>query len=178
MAKKKTAEEQAPEIHEESSQEQLDETPALSELELAKQELQTLKDQVLRDRAELENFKRRMNEERIKERKYIHQDILKKVVDVLDNLERAVAHEYEDVARFKDGLGSVIKLVEKILQDESVEKVESLHQPFDATLHQAVSTVVNNDVDEQTIIEVYQDGYKYKDRILRPSMVVVSKKEE
>ncbi len=175
MAKKKTAEEQAPEIQEELQQEQ---TPELSELELTKQELQSLKDQVLRDRAELENFKRRMNEERIKERKYIHQDILKKVVDVLDNLERAVTHEYEDVARFKDGLGSVIKLVDKILTDESVEKIDSLHQPFDATLHQAVTTVVNNDVEEQTIVEVYQDGYKYKERILRPSMVVVSKKEE
>jgi molecular chaperone GrpE len=174
MAKKKPADEQAPEIVEE----QVEETPEPSELERVQTELQTLKDQVLRDRAELENFKRRMNEERIKERKYIHQDILKKVVDVLDNLERAVAHEYEDITRFKDGLGSVIKLVEKMLTDESVEKIESLHQPFDATIHQAVSTVVNNDVDEQTIVEVYQDGYKYKDRILRPSMVVVSKKEE
>lgn len=175
MAKKKTAEEQAPEIQEELQQEQ---TPEISELDQTNQELQSLKDQVLRDRAELENFKRRMNEERIKERKYIHQDILKKVVDVLDNLERAVTHEYEDVARFKDGLGSVIKLVDKILTDESVEKIDSLHQPFDATLHQAVTTVVNNDVEEQTIVEVYQDGYKYKERILRPSMVVVSKKEE
>ena len=175
MAKKKTAEEQAPELQEELQQEQ---TPEISELDQTNQELQSLKDQVLRDRAELENFKRRMNEERIKERKYIHQDILKKVVDVLDNLERAVTHEYEDVARFKDGLGSVIKLVDKILTDESVEKIESLHQPFDATLHQAVTTVVNNDVEEQTIVEVYQDGYKYKERILRPSMVVVSKKEE
>ena len=175
MAKKKTADEQAPEIQEELQQEQ---APELSELDQAKQELQSLKDQVLRDRAELENFKRRMNEERIKERKYIHQDILKKVLDVLDNLERAVAHEYEDVDRFKDGLGSVIKLVEKILTDESVEKIESLNQPFDATLHQAVTTVVNKDVEEQTIVEVYQDGYKYKERILRPSMVVVSKKEE
>ena len=97
---------------------------------------------------------------------------------MLDNLERAVTHEYEDVARFKDGLGSVIKLVDKILTDESVEKIDSLHQPFDATLHQAVTTVVNNDVEEQTIVEVYQDGYKYKERILRPSMVLVSKKEE
>ena len=175
MAKKKTAEEQAPELQEELQQEQ---TPEISELDQTKRELQSLKDQVLRDRAELENFKRRMNEERIKERKYIHQDILKKVVDVLDNLERAVTHEYEDVARFKDGLGSVIKLVDKILTDESVEKIDSLHQPFDATLHQAVTTVVNNDVEEQTIVEVYQDGYKYKERILRPSMVVVSKKEE
>lgn len=175
MAKKKTAEEQAPELQEELQQEQ---TPEISELDQTNQELQSLKDQVLRDRAELENFKRRMNEERIKERKYIHQDILKKVVDVLDNLERAVTHEYEDVARFKDGLGSVIKLVDKILTDESVEKIDSLHQPFDATLHQAVTTVVNNDVEEQTIVEVYQDGYKYKERILRPSMVVVSKKEE
>jgi molecular chaperone GrpE len=174
MAKKNVAEEQAPEINQVEEQS----TPEPSELEKVQLELSTLKDQVLRDRAELENFKRRMNEERIKERKYIHQDILKKVVDVLDNLERAVAHEYEDVGRFKDGLGSVIKLVEKILTDESVEKVESLHQPFDANLHQAVSTVVNNDVDEQTIVEVFQDGYKYKDRILRPSMVVVSKKEE
>lgn len=177
MAKKKMADEQAPEIQDEQiSKNEVHEEP--SELEKVQAELASFKDQVLRDRAELENFKRRMNEERIKERKYIHQEILKKVVDVLDNLQRAVNHEYEDITRFKDGLGSVIKQVEKILTDESVEMVESLHQPFDANLHQAVSTVVNNEVDEQTIVEVFQNGYKYKDRILRPSMVVVSKKEE
>jgi len=141
-------------------------------------ELQQLKDQMLRDRAELENFKRRINDERIKERKYAQQEVLKKVTDVLDNLERALRSDYADVERFKDGLKSVVKQVELLLVSESVTEIESLHQPFDANKHQAVMTDANPEVGDQIITEVFQKGYLYKDRILRPSMVKVNHKEE
>jgi molecular chaperone GrpE len=141
-------------------------------------ELQQLKDQMLRDRAELENFKRRVNEERIKERKYAQMDVLKKVTDVLDNLERAMNADYADIDRFKDGLKSVVKQVELLLTSESVTEIESLHQTFDANKHQAVMTDTNPEVDDQIITEVFQKGYVYKDRILRPSMVKVNHKEK
>lgn len=141
-------------------------------------ELQLLKDQMLRDRAELENFKRRVNDERIKERKYAQLGVLKKLTDVLDNLERAIAADYADVARFKEGLKSVLKQVELTLESESVTEIESLHQPFDAFKHQAVMTDTNPDIDDQVITEVFQKGFMYKDRILRPSMVKVNHKEE
>jgi molecular chaperone GrpE len=141
-------------------------------------EVAAIKDQMLRDRAELENFKRRINEERIKERKYAQQDLLRKLVDVLDNLERALSADYKDVQLFKDGLKSVVKQVELTLQEESVSEIEALHQPFDATKHQAVMTESTPDHDDQVITEVFQKGFQYKDRILRPSMVKVNHKEE
>jgi molecular chaperone GrpE len=144
----------------------------------AEDQLQQLKDQMLRDRAELENFKRRMNEERIKERKYAQQGVLRKLVDILDNLERGMNAEYKDVDAFKDGLKSVVKQVELTLQEESVTEIESLHQPFDATKHQAVMTDNHPDYDNQIVLDVFQKGYMYKDRILRPSMVKVNQKED
>jgi molecular chaperone GrpE len=161
----------------ESTEEEMEQTPD-EPASTPASELQQLKDQMLRDRAELENFKRRVNEERIKERKYAQLDILKKVTDVLDNLERAMNADYADVDRFKDGLKSVVKQVELLLTSESVTEIESLHQPFDANKHQAVMTDTNPEVDDQIITEVFQKGYVYKDRILRPSMVKVNHKEK
>jgi molecular chaperone GrpE len=171
MAKKKSESnaDETVETTEEQLQEEIVETPP--------SELQQLKDQMLRDRAELENFKRRVNDERIKERKYAQLDLLKKMTDVLDNLERAMNAEYADVERFKEGLKSVVKQVELTLESESVTEIESLHQPFDAFKHQAVMTESNPDVDDSIITEVFQKGYMYKDRILRPSMVKVNHKE-
>jgi molecular chaperone GrpE len=141
------------------------------------EQLQQLKDQMLRDRAELENFKRRMNEERIKERKYAQQNLLTKLVGILDNLERGINAEYASVEAFKEGLKSVVKQVELTLQEESVTEIEAYQQPFDATKHQAVMTDYNPEIADQTVIEVFQKGYMYKDRILRPSMVKVNQKE-
>jgi molecular chaperone GrpE len=172
MAKKKTASEDV--TAEEITEESIEETPKEPTVE---DQLQQLKDQILRDRAELENFKRRMNEERIKERKYAQQDLLKKLVDILDNLERGMNAEYANVEAFKDGLKSVVKQVELTLQEESVTEIEALKQPFDATKHQAVMTENNPDLDDQIVIEVFQKGFMYKDRILRPSMVKVNQKE-
>lgn len=172
MAKKKSepTTDETVETAQEDVQEEVTETPP--------SELQQLKDQMLRDRAELENFKRRVNDERIKERKYAQLDVLKKVADVLDNLDRAMNAQYVDVERFKEGLKSVVKQVELVLESESVTEIDSLHQPFDATKHQAVMTESNPKMDDQVITEVFQKGYMYKDRILRPSMVKVNHKEE
>lgn len=172
MAKKKAASEDV--TPEEITEETGAETPKEATVD---EQLQQLKDQMLRDRAELENFKRRMNEERIKERKYAQQGLLKKLVDIYDNLERGMNAEYANVEAFKDGLKSVVKQVELTLQEESVTEIEALKQPFDANRHQAVMTENNPELDDQIVTEVFQKGFMYKDRILRPSMVKVNQKE-
>ena len=95
----------------------------------------------------------------------------------MDNLNRALQIEVEDEAsaQLKHGIEMVAKDMEKALKDNEITKIEALNQPFDPTKHQAVKSVpVEKGQKAETVVEVYQDGYMLKDRVLRPAMVVVA----
>ena len=94
-------------------------------------------------------------------------------VDGLD-LEK-IEVEDEASAQLKHGIEMVAKDMEKALKDNEITKIEALNQPFDPTKHQAVKSVpVEKGQKAETVVEVYQDGYMLKDRVLRPAMVVVA----
>ncbi|XMB87282.1 nucleotide exchange factor GrpE [Mycoplasmatota bacterium WC44] len=150
----------------------------VSEFDKLKEELASVKNDMLKDRAELENFKRRSNEERIRERKYAQQFILGRLIDMNDNLERALNTEnYESVEKFKEGVTLIKNQLNQILETEKVEEIEALNKEFNPNYHQAVFTESNDEYDDDIVLEVLQKGYMYKDRTLRPSMVKVNKKE-
>ncbi|XMB66495.1 nucleotide exchange factor GrpE [Mycoplasmatota bacterium zrk1] len=142
-----------------------------------RKETQEIKDKMLRDRAELENFKRRSNEERIRDRKYAQQFILSKLIDMQDNLERALQSEVDSIDKFKEGVVLIQQQLGQIIEGESVKEIEALHKEFDPNYHQAVFTENNEEFDDDIVLEVLQKGYIYKERVLRPSMVKVNKKE-
>ncbi|QVK20282.1 nucleotide exchange factor GrpE [Mycoplasmatota bacterium] len=142
-----------------------------------RKETQEIKDKMLRDRAELENFKRRSNEERIRDRKYAQQFILSKLIDMQDNLERALQSEVDSIDKFKEGVVLIQQQLGQIIEGESVKEIEALHKEFDPNYHQAVFTENNEEFDDDIVLEVLQKGYLYKERVLRPSMVKVNKKE-
>ena len=144
------------------------------------EEVKRLNDQLLRNRAELENFKRRMNEERIRERKYALQDIATDLVQIVDIFEKACGVTTDDpkMKNFLIGFQMVNGQFKNILETYGVKKIDALNKPFDPTVHQAVETEVNDELPEDTIVKVFMDGYMYKDRVLKPSMVIVSKKSE
>lgn len=157
--------------------EEVTEEPVKTELEVVRDELSNLKNEMLKDRAELENFKRRSNEERIKERKYAQQFILLKLIDLHDNFERALQHDtYESVSELKEGLKAIMNQMNKILEEESVKEVDALHKAFDPNTQQAVMTDQNDEFENEIVTEILQTGYMYKDRILRPAMVKVNNK--
>lgn len=135
-----------------------------------------LKDQLLRNQAELENFKRRTSEERIKERKYAMQDFFSEVVDIVDIFDKAVNVKTDDekLKKFLSGFSMVNVKLKQTLESYGMKKIESLNQPFDPSLHQAMETVKVEGVEPNIVVEVVIDGYIYKDRVLRPSMVKVS----
>jgi len=141
-----------------------------------RKETNELKDMMLRDRAELENFKRRTNDERIKDRKYAQFYILQKLVDMKDNIEKALNAEV-DMTNFKKGIELIDQQLTQLLKDENVEEIEANNVKFDPNYHQAVLTETNDKLDDDLVTEVLAKGYMYKDRILRPSMVKVNKKE-
>ncbi|MBQ8292214.1 MAG: nucleotide exchange factor GrpE [Bacilli bacterium] len=139
-----------------------------------------LKNELLKDRAELENFKRRMNEERIKDRKYASQDVFSEIINVLDIFDKAVNLETEDqtLKNFLIGFVMINNQFATILENYGVKKIKAVGEKFDPAYHSAIETVETEDVESGVVLEEVMTGYLYKDRVLRPSMVKVSTKKE
>lgn len=155
-----------------------EETESLSEVDKLKEEVQSLKDQLLRNQAELQNFKRRMNEERIKDRIFANVDLVKKLITPLDNLELGLLNETEDgkIKPYAKGFEMIRRDLMEALKEEGLKEIEATLEPFNPTLHQAVAKESRDDLEPNTIIEVYQKGYLFKERLIRPAMVKVSEK--
>ncbi len=149
----------------------VEETPGKSELDLANERAEDFENKYLRAHAEMQNIQRRANEERQSLQRYRSQDLAKKILPSLDNLERALQVEglTEDV---KKGIEMVRDSLIQALKEEGVEEVSL--ESFDPNLHMAVQTVpADEDNPADTIAQVLQKGYKLHERLLRPAMVVV-----
>jgi molecular chaperone GrpE len=155
----------------EATEEVVEETPEKSELDLANERAEDFENKYLRAHAEMQNIQRRANEERQSLQRYRSQDLAKKILPSLDNLERALQVEglTEDV---KKGIEMVRESLIQALKEEGVEEVAV--ESFDPNLHMAVQTVpADEDNPADTIAQVLQKGYKLHERLLRPAMVVV-----
>ena len=158
-----------------------EQTDNQSDLEQQIADLQTkydeMEDKYLRAEAEMQNMTKRFKNEQAQLLKYEGQKLATEILPVMDNLNRALQIEVEDEAsaQLKHGIEMVAKDMEKVLKDNEITKIEALNQPFDPTKHQAVKSVpVEKGQKAETVVEVYQDGYMLKDRVLRPAMVVVA----
>ena len=158
-----------------------EQTDNQSDLEQQIADLQTkydeMEDKYLRAEAEMQNMTKRFKNEQAQLLKYEGQKLATEILPVMDNLNRALQIEVEDEgsAQLKHGIEMVAKDMEKALKDNKITKIEALNQPFDPTKHQAVKSVpVEKGQKAETVVEVYQDGYMLKDRVLRPAMVVVA----
>jgi len=140
------------------------------------EEVARLNDQLLRNQAELENFKKRMNDERIKDNKYRSQHLATAILPALDTFERAMAVEIEneEVKNFLTGFEMIHKQFIESLASEGVEIIESEGQPFDPNFHQAVMQEEVEGTEPGIVLLEMQKGYKLKDRVIRPAMVKVS----
>lgn len=132
------------------------------------------KEKSMRIQAEMMNFKRRKEDEVANMYKYANEDILKKLVNIVDNFERALALESEENKEFLKGFNMIYTNILNILNENEVKEIECLNQPFDPNFHQAVLTETREGVDAGIVVEVLQKGYMYKDKILRATMVKVS----
>ncbi|MGY3766889.1 nucleotide exchange factor GrpE [Vagococcus vulneris] len=140
-------------------------------------ELKDMEDKFLRAQAEIANMRNRNKKEREDAAKYRAQDLAKSLLPALDNLDRALAIEATDEhgESMKKGIEMVRESVIHALNESNVEEIEALGQPFDPNLHQAVQTVPCEDGQEpDEIVQILQKGYILKDRVLRPTMVVVT----
>ena len=156
--------------------------PVVTEAE----EINDLKNQLLRTLADNENNRRRYEKEKEDLSAYIISNFAKEMLSVLDNLQRAIEVSSkintEDDKIDKNTLDFIegVKLTEKQLtsinEKFKITKVDSLNSKFDPNMHQAMFEIENDEEEEGTILQVIQDGFKIEDRLLRPALVGVSKK--
>ena len=138
------------------------------------------KDQALRSLAELENVRRRKEQEKVDAIKFANERLVMELLPVLDSFELAMNQskqsDNEEVQAVVTGFDMIQKQLEQFLDKCGVKRIEALDQPFDPNLHQGISQETNPDIEENTVIKEMQPGYTLNDRVLRASMVVVSKK--
>ena len=148
------------------------------EIDKLKEENKKLKDQYVRTLADTENFKKRIDEERIRDRKYGSQRLLEKLIVSLDIFDKAVNMKTDDpnLNNFLIGFQMINNNINQVLEEEGVKKIKAIDK-FDPRYHDAIETDYDETKEEGTILMVIKDGYMYKDRVLRPAMVVVSKKK-
>ena len=146
-------------------------------LEVAERQAQENHERFLRAAAELDNFRKRKEREVSDLRKYANQTLLRELLGVVDNLERALAASQEngEPEGLTEGVEMTLKELLKIFEQFHVKPIESLQQPFDPNLHEAVMQEPSDAFPANTVLKELQKGYMLRDRLLRPAMVVVSK---
>jgi molecular chaperone GrpE len=148
-----------------------------SELAAARDEVRAAQDRWLRERADLENVKKRGAKERQDAVRFGNESLLRDLLPVVDNLERAIgaAGGGGNGKSLVEGVELVLKSFMDTLQRNGVERVPAKGAPFDPAVHEAVAYVESPSHPAQQVIEEHQAGYRLNDRLLRPAMVTVSK---
>ncbi len=141
-------------------------------------ELQEAKDKYLRLYAEFENYRRRVNKDKEELVKYGNEALIYELLPVVDNLEMALQHasDEESSSGLVQGVELTLKELMKTLEKFGLSPIEADGRPFDPSVHHAMSQVVREDVDEKIVVEEFRRGYLLKEKVLRPSLVAVSKK--
>ncbi len=153
--------------------------PELDPMAQLSAERDELKDRLLRMAAETENFKKRTEREKADFLKRATERVLKDLLPVMDNLERALEHAVEEGSAetgMIKGLELTSQELWKVLERHGVERIEALGEPFDPEFHEAMMQQEDPDVDDNTVISVLQKGFLLHGRLLRPAMVIVSKR--
>lgn len=137
------------------------------------EEVESLRDRLLRTLADFDNFRKRVERERADDRKYAAVELQREILGAVDNLERALASEggLEDL---KQGVEMILRQIEEALLRSGVAEVAAIDQEFDPAVHEAVSRVEDADIEVPRVIEEMQRGYTVHERLLRPAIVRVA----
>jgi molecular chaperone GrpE len=150
------------------------------QLEAKEKEAKEYHDRYLRQAAELENFKRRINREKDESIRFANEALVKDLIPVLDNLERAIAHAKGggNGRPLVEGVEMVLRGLFDMLAKHGVVQISAIGQPFDPEKHEAMAQVESATCQPNTVVEEYHKGYLLRDRLLRPSLVSVAKAPE
>ena len=163
----------------ESSEEELNVELFKERLSEANLSAERAQDDLLRVKAEMQNLRRRTEQDVEKAHKYGIEKFSTELLGVIDNLERAVLaakeHEDESSKAIHDGVSLTLKSFNDCFAKFSIAAVDPIGEPFDPQLHQAIATQESPDSEPNSVIEVVQKGYTLNGRVIRPAMVMVSK---
>ena len=147
-------------------------------LDALKQENSELKDQYLRKHADFENYRKRMAREKADSVKYGNQELLKDLIEVIDNFDRAIksAQDSQDFNAFRDGISMIEQQFTGMLESKwGLKKMACAGVEYDPNSHEALMMEESGEVEVPTVLEDFQAGYTLHDRVLRPAKVKVGK---
>ncbi|MBF0559207.1 MAG: nucleotide exchange factor GrpE [Nitrospirae bacterium] len=153
-------------------------SPAAVEAILA--EVEDMRSKYLRLYAEFENYKKKVQRDREEFMKYANEAMAYELLPAIDNLEMALKHAGEGGPvsdALAQGVENTLREINRTLEKFGIVAIEALHKAFDPSYHHAMSQVERSDVESNTVVEEFRKGYLYKDKVLRASLVAVSKKE-
>ena len=185
MTKKQSEEDAAPEmtalekrLAEKAAQESdegADENAGPETLTEAQEAIAELNERIVRLTADFDNFRKRAQREKDEARQFANQGLLEKLLPVLDNFEMALTAVKDADPSVRDGVRMILDQLLGVLKESGVEPVDAMGQPFDPNLHEALSQEETTEVEEGTVVQQVQRGYKLNDRLVRPARVVVAK---
>ncbi len=144
-------------------------------LDAAQAELQQLREDSLRERAELENQRKRMSRDIEMARKFANERLLGELLPVIDSLEAGLSVQADTATHLREGMELTLRQLLKVAADNGLMAVNPVGQPFNPEHHQAMSMVDSVEHAPGHVVQVYQKGWLLNDRLLRPALVVVAK---
>ena len=134
-----------------------------------------MRDVLLRERAEIENQRKRLQRDVEQARKFANERLLGDLLPVCDSLERGLAIENADISTLRSGMDLTLKALLKVAENNGLKPLDPLGQPFNPELHQAMSLVDAPQARPNDVVAVMQKGYVLNDRLLRPALVAIAK---
>tara|TARA_B100000963_G_scaffold356407_1_gene376450 strand:+ start:1083 stop:1622 length:540 start_codon:yes stop_codon:yes gene_type:complete len=144
-----------------------------TQIVILEETIKALEEKVLRSHAEVENVRKNSQKEILKARLFSAELIAKDLLSPIDNLERSLQHDEEEIPRGLVEL--VLKEISKALTNSNIETIDPLGDKFDPNIHEALSIKEDKSKEGEEILEVIQKGYKIQDRVIRPALVIVNK---
>jgi molecular chaperone GrpE len=134
-----------------------------------------MRDVLLRERAEIENQRKRLQRDLEQARRFANERLLGDLLPVCDSLERGLAVDNADIAALREGMDLTLKALLKVAEANGLKPIDPLGQPFDPERHQAMTMVAAPGKAPNTVVAVMQKGYALNDRLLRPALVAIAK---
>lgn len=158
------------------------EDSSIKEIESIQAELEDMKGKYLRLYAEFENYKKKVQKDKEEFAKYANESFAYELLPVLDNLELALKHAAEGgtetASSLAQGVDNTLRELNRTLEKFGIAAIEALNKQFDPAYHHAMAQIERSDMENNTVADEFRKGYLYKDKVLRPSLVVVSKKKD
>ncbi len=148
------------------------------EIEKLKLENKKKEEEILIAKADLINYRKRKDEEVTRMLKFCNEDLIKQILPILDNFERAIKLDddnlEDEVSKFLEGFKMIYCNMEQVMENFEVKPIDGANKPFDPVYHNAIMVEKRDGVEPGEVLEVLQKGYIYKDKVIRPAMVKVS----